>query len=110
MPLSKSKSIYFITDHVSKAYKIGIAQNPLARLKDLQVGNPYPLVLTEIIENATHEMESALHKQFAKDRLHGEWFRCYSPGDKLLVLCSDGVEREWPIPELDADGQAIYGG
>ena len=53
--------------------KIGWALDPIARLKELQVGNPEPLQLLMTLAD-DGKLESELHRRFAHLRLCGEWF------------------------------------
>ena len=68
---TKPNTIYFITclDFV----KIGTASDPYMRLAQLQIGNPFPLVLAAVIEGSL-SYERHLHKQFAAYDHNGEWF------------------------------------
>lgn len=58
--------------------KIGVANDPEKRILDLQVGNPYPLILRAKIEcsgrKKAYFLESFLHRRFARSRMSGEWF------------------------------------
>ncbi len=90
MPLSKARDrerkrkIYIIEDKQSKAFKVGIAKNPNARLTELQVGNPHKLTLTEVKPGKLKD-EQKLQNTFESSRLNGEWFRFYESGDEILV-------------------------
>lgn len=56
--------------------KIGKAHDPIGRLRELQCGNPRPLVIRALVL-ASIELEEYLHRtwgQFAHVR--GEWFGC----------------------------------
>lgn len=56
--------------------KLGLSSNPKARLRQLQTGNPYKMVLiwTFPCRNMA-EIETAFHKVFDKYRIPGgEWF------------------------------------
>ena len=70
--------VYFILDEVAKAVKIGYSNNPLARLSDLQVGNPRRLSIMNMIEFASAREaelhETQLHKQYEEHAIGGEWF------------------------------------
>jgi hypothetical protein len=58
-------------------YKIGYAQDPKARLSNLQVGQAVELKLhyEEATETATAKViEKLIHKQIAHKRVRGEWF------------------------------------
>lgn len=61
---------YFIQDPRGRI-KIGIAENPRQRLRQLQTGNPEKLVLLGCIED---DHEKDLHHKFRKYRVGGEWF------------------------------------
>lgn len=66
--------IYFLQDSATLHIKIGYTANdPLARLADLQTGNPSPLILLAAVEGALAD-EAALHREFAAARVAGEWF------------------------------------
>ncbi|WP_066781902.1 GIY-YIG nuclease family protein [Sphingomonas sp. CCH5-D11] len=53
--------------------KIGFSAKPESRLRDLQVGSPYPLKVLATIGSGAR-MEALYHREFASSRLHGEWF------------------------------------
>lgn len=64
--------VYVIQDS-SGAVKIGKANNPVARLSELQCGNPYPLTLRAVVV-AYYGTEETLHYLWARYRVRGEWF------------------------------------
>ena len=66
--------VYFIQAGLSGPIKIGVANNPKARLHTFQVGHYEELRLLAAIEGAEPE-EAALHRRFASLRIRGEWFR-----------------------------------
>src|SRR5687767_8824716 len=70
------RTIYFVQCGTERGpIKIGLSVSPAVRLFELQAGCPYPLrLLVEI--NGSFADEAALHRRFAADRIHGEWFRC----------------------------------
>lgn len=53
--------------------KIGLAVDPVRRLACLQTGSPVALKLLWHTQGGP-ALEGALHKRFAKYRIHGEWF------------------------------------
>jgi hypothetical protein len=67
--------VYFLTaEREGFPIKIGFSQFPtIARLRQVQMGCPYPLVLLGTMMGSRAE-EARLHKQFAQWRLSGEWF------------------------------------
>ena len=67
--------VYFVRQGESGPIKIGMTALAVldGRLKQLQTGSPYPLLLLGVIEGG-YELEQRLHKQFATYRLEGEWF------------------------------------
>lgn len=66
--------IYFITAREFDFVKIGFSDNPHHRFMQLQVGSPTALALERVTAGGLSE-EARLHKQFAADRIRGEWFR-----------------------------------
>lgn len=71
----KEARVYFIAAKVGPI-KIGMAIDPVRRLKSLQTSHPEPLSILATSSGGP-EREREYHKQFAGHRLHGEWFeRC----------------------------------
>ena len=70
--------VYFITDNHGHI-KIGKANDTMARLKELQTGNPYKLtpILSLWMENEemAFNLENALHKHLRNFLMEGEWCR-----------------------------------
>ncbi|MFJ9493996.1 GIY-YIG nuclease family protein [Streptomyces sp. NPDC101224] len=65
--------VYLIGSPESPLVKIRWSDNPERRLRHLQTGSPVPLQLLALFESGA-VMETALHRQFADKRRHGEWF------------------------------------
>lgn len=89
--------IYFIQADIGGPIKIGYAGDVANRLRELQCGSPFPLVLLRV-ENGTLADEKRLHRHFAATRLHGEWFE---PTPELRARISP-QERLKPRIELAA--------
>lgn len=66
-------SVYFIQEKDNGPIKIGYSDNPLARLSDLQVGNPRELTLLGHIYGGP-EIELMLQTKFVEHKIRGEWF------------------------------------
>lgn len=64
---------YFVVARRLSRVKIGKANDPEQRLRDLQVGSPDELSLVATMPGGL-KAEGALHLRFREDRLHGEWF------------------------------------
>ena len=73
--------VYFIQSVVGGPIKIGVSYCPEFRLVDLQHFSPFELKIIAVISNGGYEKERGLHKRFAKNRLHGEWFK---PNSEIL--------------------------
>lgn len=90
--------IYFVQAEHGGPIKIGRADKPEERLRDLQIGNPYRLRLTRTVEGVRID-EWRLHRLFAPLRLQGEWFKPHP----VLAAMADAKED----PSL-ADEPIIY--
>jgi DNA-binding transcriptional regulator YdaS (Cro superfamily) len=86
-------AVYFA--RAGDAVKIGTAKNPAKRLATLQCGVAEILHVERLMEGG-REVETALHRRYAGQRLRGEWFR-WSP-DMLTVM----VEVAQPEPRQAA--------
>lgn len=71
--LTEPLFVYFIQAEHGGPVKIGQAQDPRARLRELQCGNPDRLVIRSVIL-AEQETERSLHVAWASARVRGEWF------------------------------------
>lgn len=74
---------YLITAEGSHLVKIGIATDPMQRLKTLQTGQPMDLFLMWSVPG---DYEHALHVRFAEYRHRGEWFDLRELGDPVAVV------------------------
>lgn len=81
--------LYFIATHSRLHVKIGVSNNPWARLHDLQAGNPEVLAieLTMLAPSRAQALawEDALHQHFAAHWHQREWF-VYAPELREYVL------------------------
>lgn len=95
--MKTTSRLYFIRAE-NGLIKIGVSVDPENRLRQLQTGSSTRLELLDTIETENSNLlESKLHKEFAKYRIHGEWFNISR--DTIQYL----VERERtfvPIHEL----------
>lgn len=84
--------IYFLATPNESEVKIGFSQGSVvSRVIALQAGSPHPLKLLGVMDG-DKERETALHAQFAEQRVRGEWFR----GDAALLQFIR--ENAYPIP------------
>lgn len=86
------KQVYFLRPvGQSGPIKIGCSATPAKRLRTIEIWSP---LLLELVASAPgeHRHEWALHQQFAKQRLHGEWFSI-SPELSALInhVAENGV-------------------
>lgn len=65
--------VYFIRQGVAGPVKIGVANDAVKRLRQLQTNQPIPLKIIRLLEGDRAE-EAKLHTRFAAQRLNGEWF------------------------------------
>jgi hypothetical protein len=99
--------IYFIQSSVTQHIKIGYAKNSKKRLAGLQSANADQLKLLGEI-NGELEDELEFHEQFAKERLHGEWFK----GDILPrvqeILARDAANPRPPKLNVIVSGDSDF--
>lgn len=69
---SESFLLYAICD--GTAVKFGVARGPVARMGNLQVGNPRGLSLVAVVDDIGYGAERAVHEFLAADCVRGEWF------------------------------------
>ena len=70
-------TLYVISERPSGPVKIGISRAPLARINELQTGNPNPLSLMHqwaLDRSIAISWERQIHIDLAEWRLEGEWF------------------------------------
>lgn len=94
-----TSSVYFIRAKASGLIKIGYSGNVEARLSQLQTGSAETLELAAVLEGPP-ELERALHRAYAEERLHGEWFR---PSTRLRALV-EGLQAECETRVYPFDG------
>ena len=74
--LVEAKGFHGILSPIKKRLKIGLSNNPERRLRELNSEQaPCQIVgirYIKVMSNAT--VETRLHKHFARNRRHGEWF------------------------------------
>ena len=71
--LSANGFVYFIQSFGQGLIKIGSSDDPRNRLSVLQCGSPVALHLVGVIDGG-EARERELHRRFAEERRHGEWF------------------------------------
>ena len=97
------EQIYITWAQGTTSYKIGIAKEPEERRDGLQIGSPDNLVViyTEPVQDAK-QVETYLHKRWAKFHRRGEWFDFpnIEPVIASLKLRYHGHTAEY-MPEFD---------
>lgn len=88
--------IYVIGERRSGVVKIGLSDNPTARLADLQTAHPRPLQLLMTLPGGWRD-EQALHDAFADRRLSGEWFD-FGEANALSAVIEATADE--PLPEV----------
>lgn len=77
----RQKVVYFIRPiGMSGPIKIGTSVDPEKRLRDISVWSPLPLEIIGKFPGSAAQ-ENYLHRRFADQHSHGEWFR---PSELLL--------------------------
>lgn len=85
--------VYFIIAEESGLIKIGLAKDPIGRLKILQVGNHEKLSWIGSLAG-DHSLEREIHQMFADSRVRGEWFRPSQPLHDLIWAALHAAKGE----------------
>jgi len=101
--------LYFI--QAGDAIKIGITNNISARMREVQVGNPFKVTLLYSIpfeEENARRAESTIHELFNKTNLSGEWFQA---NQFILDFIENIKEKGWESHSswLEERYQSEYG-
>jgi len=85
-----TKKIYFLRPVGQRGpIKIGCSMEPTARLKHLAHWSPIPLELAGEVAG-DHDVERRLHKMFAADRSHHEWFHPSAALEEIIARAAEG--------------------
>jgi hypothetical protein len=73
---------------------IGVAKDPKARLKELQVGCPDELRLLGVVEGE-EDTEESIHALLAEHRIRGEWFRPATDVFEIIDMMTNDNTETW---------------
>lgn len=90
--------IYVISATGTEFVKVGIARNPVHRMKCLQTGQPTKLVILAIAD-WPNSAERRIHVALSQFRVEGEWFRSGPQIDRLVKHMHAGDNS--PMPWLE---------
>jgi hypothetical protein len=83
---SEYPSLYVMHTATTGYYKIGKANVPLNRLRNLQTGNPFALTIVHRVSGSDPDeasrLEARVHEILDPHHLRGEWFNC--PLDQII--------------------------
>jgi len=97
--------IYLIHLKNTSLYKIGISLNPNKRVKQLQTGTPFELLLISVFESDfPFKTEKVLHNSYTSkkisenfnydfDHLKGEWFNLTAQDVLAFTTTCETIER-----------------
>ncbi|MEV7925969.1 GIY-YIG nuclease family protein [Kitasatospora sp. NPDC088779] len=85
VPHASRTHVYMMTAAGSRLIKIGVAKNPMQRLRELQTGSPGKLDVLWLVEG-TRALEKALHGRLSAYRARGEWFDLNSLGNPAEAI------------------------
>lgn len=81
-------AVYFIQAGDGGPIKIGVGNDPVGRLANLQTGHHELLTLLATVPGDA-EVEAELHEAFARHRLRGEWF---DPAPAILAFIAEHAQ------------------
>lgn len=76
-------------------FKIGFADDPLRRVRDLQTGNPFKITLLHSVPCLNYEkVETYLHVLYREHRGLGEWFKLSAEAvETITALTTDACHE-----------------
>lgn len=89
-----AKRVYFMLGDQTSQMKIGMSNDPWRRAKSIQTLTPARLIVclyTDYTPSCA-DLESSLHKQFAAQRIRGEWFDCKGSLKQFVLDCLSGAQ------------------
>jgi DNA-binding CsgD family transcriptional regulator len=93
-PAKRQKMIYFLKPIDERGpIKIGCSVAAKFRLQALSIVSPVRLELVACTPGG-HIYEKRLHRHFAKQRRHGEWFEVSEPLERLIDAVQSGASIE----------------
>lgn len=89
-PQTAKSYVYFVQGQLTGLIKIGFTEQDVnSRISSMQTGSPDRLKLLGMLPGS-RVAEVKLHRRFAEDRDHGEWFR---PSEALLEFIDQNVRK-----------------
>jgi predicted GIY-YIG superfamily endonuclease len=113
MNVAERSHIYAIQAGDDGPIKIGVANNPVQRLNDLQTGNHRKLRLigySVVRKSWALKWEQQVHERLKKHRLQGEWFECCRIVEKLVEMIAHGEVLQAidvPLPAFDTRDKVL---
>lgn len=93
---SKVHHVYFL--RIGSRVKIGTTTNVDERIAALMTGMPGKAALSYVTKGG-RQLETALHRKFAADRVRGEWFR-FSDAIKQWIRDDKALRKADPIANI----------
>lgn len=88
-PFHERKRAVYVVQY-GELYKIGLSVNPMERIKHFMLPEVVATIRVYWVPKAV-ELERALHRKYAAQRQHGEWFKL--PETALNEM--DGFAERW---------------
>jgi hypothetical protein len=99
--------IYFVQGIITQRIKIGYARHPKKRVASLQSESPDELKFLGQMHGEMED-EAALHEQFKRHRLHGEWFKPDVLPQVLEILHKDAADPRPPKLNVIVSGDGDF--
>lgn len=100
--------VYIIRAGQNGPVKIGKADDPASRIRDLQTGHFEELVTLRVMDGGA-KVEAAFHRQFEAKRIRGEWFEYCDEMLTFVPAAAQVKEREtFPIFDKLGGKEAVY--
>lgn len=86
------KRVYFMLSDQTDQIKIGMSNDPWKRATSIQTPARIIVCLYTDYTPSCADLESSLHRQFAAQRIRGEWFDCKGSLKQFVIDCLSGSQ------------------
>lgn len=98
--------VYIVGNRTARMYKVGIAKDVNARLRQIQTGSPFKLSIISAAEcENPRDIEKRAHALLKDFRVQGEWFHC---SQEFLSIASRFIKANSISRSYESDKRKAF--